>query len=83
MLFNLWAEAPYRATGDLDLLGYGDSSADRLANIFQAISETDVEPDGVEFLADTVRAEQARANDEYQGVRVTLEARIARARLSV
>ena len=74
MLFNLWAEAPYRATGDLDLLGYGDSSADRLANIFQAISETDVEPDGVEFLTATVRAEQARANDEYRGVRITLEA---------
>ena len=44
MLFNLWAEAPYRATGDLDLLGYGDGAADRLVDIFQAISETDVEP---------------------------------------
>ena len=35
MLFNLWAEAPYRATGDLDLLGYGDGAADRLVDIFQ------------------------------------------------
>lgn len=83
MLFNLWADAPYRATGDLDLMGYGDSAADRLVEIFQAVCATDIEPDGVEFLADTVRAEQARENDEYQGVRVTLEARIAGARLSV
>lgn len=83
MLFNLWADAPYRATGDLDLLGYGDSAADRLVEIFRAVCITDVEPDGVEFLADTVRAEQARKNDEYQGVRVMLEARIAGARLSV
>jgi predicted nucleotidyltransferase component of viral defense system len=83
MLFNLWADAPYRATGDLDLLGYGDSAADRLVEIFQAVCATDVEPDGIEFLADTVRAEQARENEEYQGVRVTLEARIAGARLSV
>lgn len=83
MLFNLWADAPYRATGDLDLLGYGDSAADRLVEIFQAICATDVEPDGVEFLADTVRAEQARENDEYRGARVTLEAGIAGARLSV
>ena len=24
MLFSLWADAPYRATGDLDLLGAGE-----------------------------------------------------------
>ena len=83
MLFNLWAEVPYRATGDLDLLGYGDSTAARLVDTFKAVCATDVETDGVEFLAETVRAEQARENDEYQGVRVTLEARIAGARLSL
>ena len=26
MLFSLWTPTPYRATGDLDLLGYGDGS---------------------------------------------------------
>lgn len=83
MLFNIWADTPYRATGDLDLLGHGDSAADRFVEIFRAICVTDVEPDGVEFLTDTVRAEQARENDEYQGVRVTVEARIAGARLPV
>lgn len=83
MLLNVWADALYRSTSDLDLLGYGDSAAYRLAGIFQAVCATDVEPDGVEFLADTVRASQARESEEYQGVRVTLEARIAGARLSV
>lgn len=29
MLFSLWAPTPYRATGDLDLLGYGDAAPDR------------------------------------------------------
>jgi predicted nucleotidyltransferase component of viral defense system len=83
MLFSLWADVPYRATRDVDFLGYGDSAAERLVEIFRAICGVEVEPDGVEFLADTVRAEQARENDEYQGVRVTLEARIAGARLSL
>jgi len=83
MLFNLWADVPYRATGDLDLLGYGDSTAAKLVDTFKTVCATDVEPDGVEFLLDTVRAEQARENDEYQGVRVSLEARIAGARLHV
>lgn len=64
-------------------MGYGDSAAERLVETFQAICGVEAEPDGVEFLAETVRAEQARENDEYQGVRVTLEARIAGARLSL
>jgi predicted nucleotidyltransferase component of viral defense system len=83
MLFSLWADVPYRATGDLDLLAYGDSAAEGLIEIFKAISGVEVEPDGVEFLAETVRAQQARENDEYQGVQVTLEARIAGARLRI
>jgi predicted nucleotidyltransferase component of viral defense system len=81
MLFSLWADVPYRATRDLDLLGYGDSAAEGLMEIFKAICGVGVEPDGVEFLAETIRTEQARENDEYQVVRVILEARIAEARL--
>lgn len=83
MLFSVWATVPYRATGDLDLLGVGDSTAARLVEIFKAVCETAVPPDGVEFLADTVRADQVREHDAYQGVRVMLEARIAGARLFV
>lgn len=83
MLFSVWAAVPYRATGDLDLLGVGDSTAARLVEIFKAVCETIVPPDGVEFLTHTVRADQVREHDAYQGVRVTLEARIAGARLFV
>ena len=83
MLFSVWATVPYRATGDLDLLGVGDSTASRLVEAFRAVCETTVSPDGIEFLADTVRADQVRDHDAYQGVRVTLEARLAGARLSV
>lgn len=83
MLFSVWADIPYRATGDLDLLGVGDSTAARLVEIFRAVCETVVPPDGVEFLADTVRADQVREHDAYQGVHVMLEARLAGARLFV
>ena len=83
MLFSVWADVPYRATGDLDLLGVGDSTAARLVETFRTVCETTVPPDGVEFLADTVRADQVREHDAYQGVRVMLEARLAGARLSV
>lgn len=81
MLFSLWAPTPYRATGDLDLLGYGDAAAGAIATAFREICAAKVPDDGVTFMHDTVRAEVARAEDEYSGLRVTLQAVIAGARL--
>jgi hypothetical protein len=83
MLFSLWTPTPYRATGDLDLLGYGDAAPERIAAVFREICGIDVEDDGVVFKPDTLRAEPARAEDEYSGVRITMTAEIAGARLPV
>jgi Nucleotidyl transferase AbiEii toxin, Type IV TA system len=81
MLFSLWAPTPYRATGDLDLLGYGDAAAGAVVTAFRKICAVEVPDDGVTFMPDTVQAEVARAEDEYSGLRVTLQAVIAGARL--
>jgi Nucleotidyl transferase AbiEii toxin, Type IV TA system len=37
MLFVAWADDPFRATKDVDLLGFGDSAAPAIAKTFQAI----------------------------------------------
>jgi Nucleotidyl transferase AbiEii toxin, Type IV TA system len=81
MLFGLWSPTPYRATGDLDLLGYGDPAAEAVVAVFRQICTTDAPDDGVTFMPDTVQAEVARAEDEYSGLRVTLKAVIGGARL--
>jgi hypothetical protein len=83
MLFSLWAPTPYRATGDLDLLGYGDAGAGAIVVAFQEICTVDAPDDGVTFMSDTVQAEVARAEDEYSGLRVSLQATIAGARLPI
>jgi len=83
MLFSLWTPTPYRATGDLDLLGYGDAAPERIAAVFREICRIDVEDDGVVFKPETLRAEPARAEDEYSGVRITMAAEIAGARLPI
>jgi|TARA_R110000744_G_scaffold380520_1_gene501656 hypothetical protein len=83
MLFSLWTPTPYRATGDLDLLGYGDASPERIAANFRAVCGIDVEDDGVVFKPETLQAEPARAEDEYSGVRITMTAEIAGARLPI
>lgn len=81
MLFSLWAEVPYRSTGDLDLLGKGDAAPERIASIFRELCSLSVLADGLVFDADSVTAERTRPEDEYQGVRVELSATLAGARL--
>lgn len=83
MLFSLWAPMPYRATRDLDLLGYGDPAPDSLAAIFRGVCEMEVEKDGIAFKPETLRVEPVREEEEYNGARVTLVAAIAAARLKV
>lgn len=83
MLFSLWAPTPYRATGDLDLLGYGDAGLAAIADAFRDICAVDVPDDGVTIQPDTLRAEIARPDADYSGVRLTMQAMIAGARLPI
>ena len=70
MLFSLWSPTPYRATGDLDLLGMGDPAATALIAAFRDVLQVETADDGVTFLPETLRAEPTRPQDEYAGVRV-------------
>lgn len=83
MLFSLWAPVPYRSTGDLDLLGQGDPAPDRMAAIFKALCELSVPDDGVVYDPASVHAESTRDEEEYPGVRITLTATMANARLHI
>jgi len=83
MLFAVWAGRPFRPTRDLDLLGYGESSGDELTRLFAAICRTSVEPDGLEFDPQTIKATEIREDQECQGQRVHLDAALGRANISV
>jgi len=83
MLFSLWADVPYRGTGDLDLLGTGDPAPERITSIFREMCGLSVPDDGLVYDADSVTAERTRAEDEYQGVRAELIATLAGARLRI
>ena len=83
MLFAVWGGEPHRPTRDIDLLGFGPSELPLLEKIFRNICQEIVEPDGVEFLPDTLRAIEIREDQEYQGVRVQFEARLENAVISI
>jgi predicted nucleotidyltransferase component of viral defense system len=83
VVFSLWDASPHRPTRDVDFLAYGDASLDGIAATFRDVCATEVEPDGVEFLSDSVRAEAIRDRQEYGGVRVTIRALLANARIPI
>ncbi len=80
-LFQLWTGQPHRSTRDLDLLGQGEPSTDRLRQLFQEVCSLTVDDDGLTFLTDAIQAEQIKEDDEYQGIRLRIEACLGSARI--
>jgi predicted nucleotidyltransferase component of viral defense system len=83
MLFELWMGQAHRTTKDLDLLGSGTTDIPRLEALFRDLCVLPVEADGLEFLPESVKGVEIREDNLYQGVRVTLLARLGAARISL
>ncbi|MGH7285634.1 MAG: nucleotidyl transferase AbiEii/AbiGii toxin family protein [Polyangiaceae bacterium] len=83
MLFRAWAPQTHRPTKDLDLLGRGSPEPARLARFFEEICAVEVDDDGMVFDAKSVKAERIKQDAEYEGVRITLRARLGTARLDL
>jgi predicted nucleotidyltransferase component of viral defense system len=82
MLLTSWFTDPYRATRDLDLLGFGDPNPAAIVAAFREILAMDGE-DGVEFDSNAVRVDQIREEFEYGGLRLRTTASISGARIAV
>src|SRR5579859_3719286 len=80
-LFAYWTGDIHRPTRDLDLLGHGDPQIAHLVDVFTAICAQGVDEDGLVFLADTISGDVIRAEDEYEGVRITLMSMLGKARI--
>ena len=83
MLVKLWTPAPYRATADLDLLGFGDDAPERICAVFRNICVLEVPNDGVIFKPETLEVVITRIEVEYGGIRLTMIAEVAGAQLPV
>jgi predicted nucleotidyltransferase component of viral defense system len=80
-LFQLWTGQPHRSTRDLDLLGEGTPSTARLRRLFEEVCSMPVEDDGLTFPSTAVQAEQIKEEDEYQGIRLRIGARLGTIRI--
>lgn len=71
LLFTLWYDMPHRATRDADLLGFGASDLESVAQVFREIAAVAVD-DGIVFDPDSVIVEEIRKETDYGGVRVVI-----------
>lgn len=71
-LLLLWSDEATRPTRDIDLLGFGDTSAAEMRRIFTGVCQVDAPEDGLTFIADSVGVDVIREQQEYGGLRVTL-----------
>lgn len=82
-LMLIWIGESARTTRDADLLGFGDLSDDSLREIFTDLCSVIVEPDGMEYLANTLRIAPIREENAYGGRRIHIQARLGNARFQL
>jgi hypothetical protein len=81
LLLRVWADIPYRATLDVDLMRRaGGPDGDAIAADIRAICATPAPEDAVEFDTGDLTIDEIRAEDEYAGMRVRFTGRLGKAR---
>ncbi|MGE3844574.1 MAG: nucleotidyl transferase AbiEii/AbiGii toxin family protein [Vicinamibacterales bacterium] len=80
-LLLLWLGEPIRPTKDVDLLSFGDTSADALGRVFGVLCAIEAADDGLTFLPDSIQVEPIREEQEYGGMRVKLMAMLGNVRI--
>jgi len=83
MLFALWTGEMHRPTRDVDFLGFGENSDERLANVFRTLCAVEDAEDGLVFDSASVAVEQIREEDQYGGRRVTFSVTLGQARVAL
>ena len=81
MLFAVWEKDPHRPTRDIDLLGFGEDSEERVRRVFVDVCGTPVEDDGVVFDPASVVVTDIRQALRYHGKRARVDGRLGTARL--
>ncbi len=82
LMFIAWQLEAYRPTMDIDLLGKTANRIDSLAKIVREVCTQEVEPDGLVFNPETIKATRIAEDANYQGVRIRFQTSLGRARVT-
>ena len=80
LMFSVWQGPFARPTRDIDFQGRTTNTVENVVALIKAIClDSSPEPDGVDFLVDTVKGGPILEGADYEGVRVTLMAQLGTA----
>lgn len=82
-LFAVWEDEPHRPTRDIDLLGLGEDSAERLRQVFADVCNVRVANDGVVLDSRSVTIADIRGGQAFGGKRVLIDCKLGNARQRV
>lgn len=83
MLFTIWSDTSFRSTRDLDMLAFGEYNSEVMQSIIKTIIDQSVEDDGLIFNGESIRIDEIREQDAYNGYRIRLNAKLQRANIPV
>lgn len=83
LLFSVWNKDMHRPTKDADLLGFGKNDEDYILSVFRVVCSTEAPEDGLAFDLDTLRVEQIREDEEYEGKRIKISATLDGANIPI
>jgi len=81
LLLTAWQAPLSRPTMDIDLAGRTSNELDHISEIVRAVCSVRTEPDGIEFDPTSIEVARIKEGAEYEGIRVTFIATLARARI--
>ena len=81
-MFLVWKGRSFRVTRDADLLGFGSPDVKNITDVFSEVCRINLEAeDGMVYRTASLEAAAIREEQEYDGVRVTLEGLLHQARI--
>lgn len=83
MLFQVWSGQPHRSTLDLDLHGSGESTVLKVVAVLKEVCRQPVDEDGMVFDSGSVAGAEIREDQEYKGVRISINVTLGVARIPV
>lgn len=81
LLLTVWRAPLSRPTIDIDLAGRTSNELNSITDLIGAVCEIFAEPDGIEFNRASIEVSRIKEDADYEGVRVTFHATLARARI--
>jgi len=81
LMLMVWDPMSHRATVDIDLLAKTSNSIANLQRIIKEVCGTEVVPDGLKFVSETLRLSEAQLEAEYHGISAAFSAQLFTAKL--